>query len=345
MPVKPTQKNICKCEKNVLRNFLRMFYSDKSVLLLFFILICTLNGQEVVAQNEMQFSGYANMPIMVNPGAAGKTGNWNAVGAFRKQWVGFDGAPQTTVLSIDGEVAFLKSFHGLGVSVFHDKSGALTTMNINANYSYHIELSKGQIGIGARLGAINTAFKVSDLSATVDGAETDYHQSSDMVLEGSDDSSTAFDIGLGAFYQSNESYASLSLLHVNYPKMTMKSGSEIKVRPLLTLGAGRKLGSGQISIEPRLFFKSDFSSWQLEMSGNADIGKRVTFGIGYRVQDAIFFLLGINLSNGMYVGYTYDLCVSELHRYNSGSHEVGVSYTFNIDVEKRTKRYKSVRIL
>ena len=218
-------------------------------------------------------------------------------------------------------------------------------MNINANYSYHIELSKGQVGIGARLGAINAAFKVSDLSATVDGAETDYHQSSDAALEGSDDSGTTFDIGVGGFYQSDKSYISLSLLHLNRPRIELKSGTEIKARPVLTFGSGYKMGSGQNNFEPRLFFKSDFASWQLEMGGNANVKNKVSFGMGYRLQDAIFFVFGINLSNGIYVGYGYDLCVSELHRYNSGSHEVGISYTFNIDVEKRTKRYKSVRIL
>ena len=336
---------MAKCKKKAFCNFLQMFYSDNSVLLLFFILICVLNGQKLAAQNEMQLSGYANMPIVANPGAAGKTGTWNAVGAFRKQWIGFDGAPQTTILSIDGEIAFLKNFHGVGATVIHDKSGPLTLMNINANYSYHIELSKGQLGIGARLGALNAAFKLSDLSATVNGAETDYHQSSDQALEGNDDSGTTLDIGVGAFYQSEKSYISLSMLHVNRPKITFKSGTEFKSRPIATLGAGQKFGNSQLSFEPRFFFKSDFALWQLEMSGNMNIKKMVTTGIGYRLQDAIFFMVGINLSNGLYVGYTYDLCVSDLHRYNSGSHEVGISYTFNIDVEKRTKRYKSVRIL
>ncbi len=345
MLVKLTQKVVLKCEKNVFRNFLRMFYCNKGVLLLFFVLICILNGQVIYAQNEMQFAGYANLPIVVNPGAAGKTGTWNAVGAFRKQWVGFDGSPQTSILGVDGEVAFLKSFHGVGASVFHDKSGPLTMMNINANYSYHIELSKGQVGIGLRLGALNAAFNVSELSATVDGAETDYHQSSDLALQGSDDSGTSFDVGLGGFYQSSKSYISLSMLHLSCPKIELKSGTQIKARPILTFGSGYKLGSGQTNFEPRLFFKSDFASWQLEMSGNVNMKDKIGFGVGYRLQDAIFFTFGINLSNGMYVGYGYDLCLSELHRYNSGSHEVGVSYTFNIDVEKRTKRYKSVRIL
>lgn len=345
MPVKLEKNPMQICE--ILRNvkILQMFYANIGVLLLFFILFCSLNIQQVSAQNEMQFCGCANLGIVVNPGAAGKTGSWNAVGSFRKQWVGFDGAPQTTILGIDGEVKFLKSFHGVGVSVFHDKVGPLTTMNINGNYSYHLELGKGYLGLGARLGVINVAFKTSDLKPSVDGGENDYHQSSDEALQGGDDSGTTFDVGLGGFYQSEVSYVSLSLLHLNAPTVEMKGGAEIKSRPVVTFGAGRKLGSSAMNLEPRIFFKSDFASSQLEMSALVNMKSKFAVGMGYRLQDAIFFEFGLNLSNGLYVGYTYDLCLSGLRRYNSGSHEVNVSYTFNIDVEKRTKRYKSVRIL
>lgn len=323
-----------------------MFCFRKDIILHFFVLFCILECETSSAQNEMQFSGYANMPIVVNPGAAGRSGAFEAVGAFRKQWVGFEGAPQTTILGLDGEVRFLGNFHGVGASVFHDKEGALTTMNINASYCYHIELNKGLLGLGVRLGALNVAFKVSDLNPSVSGGENDYHQSSDMALEGADDSGTTFDVGFGAFYQSDKSYLSWSMLHLTSPTVEMKSGAKVNARPVMTFGAGRRLGNnGNIEIEPRIFFKTDFASTQIEMSGAVNVKKKLSFGVGYRLQDAIFFQLGVNLSNGVCVGYTYDLCISDLRRYNSGSHEIAASYTFSIDVEKRTKRYKSVRIL
>ena len=300
----------------------------------------------LTAQNEMQFGGYANNPIVVNPGAAGKSGAYEAGAGYRKQWSGFEGSPSTTILSVDGELKFLNNFHGVGAGVFYDKVGPLTTMNIHGDYSFHIELDKGLLGLGVRLGAINVAFKTSDLSPSVSGGENDYHQSSDEALDGNDDSATAFDAGVGAFYQSDRSFLSLSILHLDAPTAELKSGAKVKAKPLLTVGAGRKLGgSGSMNFEPRIFMKSDFSSMQMEFSGVVNIKKMAAVGMGYRIQDAIFFVLGVNLSNGLNVGYTYDLCLSKLSRYTSGSHEVVASYTFNIDVEKRTKRYKSVRIL
>ena len=326
--------------------FLRMFCCLKGVLLMFFTLICISECQLCYAQNEMQYGGTANLPIIVNPGSAGKSGAVEAIGAFRKQWTGFKGSPQTTLLSVDAEVKFLGNFHGVGASVYNDTDGPLTTMNINASYSYHIDLSKGLLGLGLRVGVMNVAFKLSDLKPSVDGGENDYHQSSDMALQGSDSSGSAFDAGVGAYYQSDASYVGFSLLHVNAPSVELNSGAKIKSRPLMTVGASRKLETtGTVSFEPSMFFKTDFASWQMEVIGAADFRKVFSAGLGYRLQDAIFFPFWVNLSNGLRVGYTYDLCVSALHRYNGGSHELAASYTFNIDVEKRNKRYKSVRIL
>ncbi len=321
------------------------FLTKKRAILIFFVLICNLYQQALFAQNDMQLTGVANLPTSMNPGAAGQSGAIKAVVAYKKQWVGVSGSPSTTLLGIDAEVKFLHNFHGVGVMVFYDQIGPLTNMNINANYSFHVELDKGLLGIGARIGALNISMKTSDLFTSVGGYDNDYHQSSDPLLQSEDQSGTALDIGLGAFYQTRKGYLSLSFLHLTAPTIETKDLVEIKNKPLMTLGGGRMLGSGETLFEPRVFFKTDFASWQLEFSGQLDIRKHVSLGLGYRIQDALFFQLGLSLFNGLFIGYSYDLSLSKVIRYSSGSHEIAVSYTFNVDVEKRNKRYKSVRIL
>ncbi|MCF0190718.1 MAG: PorP/SprF family type IX secretion system membrane protein [Marinilabiliaceae bacterium] len=322
------------------------FCDVECVLLAFFVLICISCETSMMAQNDVMLSQVGAVPSLLNPGTAGKSGSYEAVGAFRKQWVGFEGSPQSTMLGVNGEVAFLKNFHGIGAMVVHDKVGALTTMNIGLDYSFHIELSHGLLGLGLRVGVLNTAFNAGDLHPSVDGLDDDYHQSSDPLLEGSDDSGTALDIGFGAFYQSKRSYLGFSVLHLTSPRMEMKSGAIIKRRPMMALMAGRKLREdAELGIEARSGFQTDFSSSEFDVSVLANIRRKVSLGIGYRLQDAIFFQLGANLLGGIFVGYGYDLCLTDFRSYQSGSHEVVLSYSFNIDVERRTKRYKSVRML
>ncbi len=328
------------CKKNT------RFDGLNCVILLFFVLICSLRGNSLWAQSDMTMSQNATVLSLLNPGSAGKTGTYQAVGAFKKQWVGIKGAPQSSFLGINGEVSFLKSFHGVGAIVTHDVEGALTTMNIAADYSYHIELNKGLLGLGLRVGVLNAAFKVSELSTSVDGLEDDYHQSSDPLLQGSDESATVFDAGLGAFFQSSTSYLGLSLLHLTVPKMEMNSGATIKRRPLMNISAGRKLReSATLGFEARANLLTDFSSTEIDVALLANLKSKVTVGVGYRFQDAVFFQVGANLSSALYVGYDYDLCVTDFSARTSGSHEIVLAYTFSIDVERRNKRYKSVRIL
>ncbi|MDO4461424.1 MAG: PorP/SprF family type IX secretion system membrane protein [Bacteroidia bacterium] len=316
------------------------------VILLFFVLICNSTRGYLWAQSDITISQSAYIPSLLNPGSAGRTGTYQAVGAFKKQWVGIKGAPQTSFLGINGEVAFLKSFHGVGAIVTHDKVGALTTMNIAADYSYHIELDKGLLGLGLRVGVLNTAFKPSELSTAPGGLEDDYHQQTDPLLQGSDESATAVDVGLGAFYQSSLCYLGLSFLHLNAPKMEMNSGACIKRRPLMNIAAGRKLREdASLGIEARTNFMTDFSSTEIDVSLLANLKSKLAVGVGYRLQDAVFFQVGANLSSTFFVGYDYDLCVTDFSSQNSGGHEIILTYTFSVDIERRTKRYKSVRIL
>ena len=67
--------------------------------------------------------------------------------------------------------------------------------------------------------------------------------------------------------------------------------------------------------------------------------------MGARLQDAMLFAAGVRLRNGLDIAYAYDLSLSRLSRYNSGSHEIAARYSFDFDRQKPTKRYKSVRIL
>lgn len=329
-----------------LRDDMIIFCSRECVFLIIFILFCNLCCETCTAQNEIQISHAGSLPTVVNPGATGSSGSYKAIAAYRSQWVGFEDAPSTTVIGVDGEVKFLKNFHGVGATVIVDEIGAFTNMNVNLNYSYHLELNDGLLGLGMRVGAINVAMKNSDLRPSVDGMEDDYHQSDDMALQGDDDSATGLDIGLGVFYQTQRGYLSFSILHVNAPKVEMKSGTKIGLRPVMTIGGGRQYKWGaEMIFEPRCHIKTDFSTIQTDITGSLNFKKVASLGLGYRLQDAIFFQLGANLSNGLFVGYTYEIGVSKLSSYNSGTHEIALGYTFNIDIEKRTKRYKSVRLL
>jgi len=68
-------------------------------------------------------------------------------------------------------------------------------------------------------------------------------------------------------------------------------------------------------------------------------------GLSYRIQDAVVFMAGINIAGGLSIGYSYDLPTSKIITVSSGSHEIMLVYSFEYVFEKRTSKYKSIRLL
>ena len=64
----------------------------------------------------------------------------------------------------------------------------------------------------------------------------------------------------------------------------------------------------------------------------------------YRNQDAMVVFLGFEMQNGLKIGYSYDMNMSVLSAYNSGSHELSVSYVVILN-KNRGQKTKSVRFL
>ncbi len=324
-----------------------MFLRAARFLSAFFSLICALFGGDARAQGEPQFSGSFALPSVQNPAAAGCSGAATATAAFRQQWVGFEGAPRQFLLAADFEAAFLRNFHGLGVTAAQDKVGALTNLNLAASYSFHIYLDKAVLGLGAKFGVYNVKFETGGLRTSPSDLPDGYHQEADDALSGADDTRSAFDAGLGGFFQSEASFLSLSVAHLTAPDIELGSGARVNVRPVLALAAGRLLGRDVKvrSFEPRMTLMTDFASWQVEMMANFNFNRSFWAGMGARLQDAMLFAAGVRLRNGLDIAYAYDLGLSRLRRYNSGSHEIAARYSFDFDRQKPTKRYKSVRIL
>jgi type IX secretion system PorP/SprF family membrane protein len=78
-----------------------------------------------------------------------------------------------------------------------------------------------------------------------------------------------------------------------------------------------------------------------DLSLNALYDEKFELGVSYRHQDVIAALAGFNITNDLKIGYSYDFNVSDLNRFNNGSHEVVLLYTF--DVLGLQKRYISPR--
>jgi hypothetical protein len=73
--------------------------------------------------------------------------------------------------------------------------------------------------------------------------------------------------------------------------------------------------------------------------------KKIWVGATYRLQDAIAPMIGYMAPFGLKVGYSYDLTLSKLNGYSSGTHEIMLGYCFKPKAAPKVSSHTNVRFL
>jgi len=102
------------------------------------------------------------------------------------------------------------------------------------------------------------------------------------------------------------------------------------------------IAGGSIPLTDRfLFLPSVLVKYVTNAPIQADINVRfllldiLTLGAGYRTNNAIGIMVGVDVGIGFSVGYSYDIWFNSLRSHNSGSYEIRISY--ETDLFKRTR--------
>ena len=284
----------------------------------------------------------------INPAFAAIDESIFATAFTRQQWMGLTDSegnhisPTTYLVAVNVPSTFLKG--GLGLIVSEDKLGFFKDVSINLQYAYKLTLSQGILGIGGQLSIINRNINFDKFIA-IDG--------NDPVISGIGDniSSLLADFGLGAFYKVlNKYYLGLSVINILETKgasfTETGSGQPVLDRTVYFTG-GYEFeipNKPEYRFIPSILIKSNFSSTQISISSLLQYNNKFWGGVTYNMQtaDAIAILIGMQNKN-FRIGYAYDLPLSSINP--SGSHEIMVSYSFDIDFDKRRDSYRNTRFL
>ena len=296
----------------------------------------------VLAQQDPKFSQNMFLTSFYNPGAAGSADKICLAAAFRNQWTGLPDAPITTIFTADMPVHLLGRTHGIGISFMNDNLAFNNDFLFSATYAFRIDLGQGSLGIGANVGLANQA-----LTPEWNGADIITPDTDDAIPKNGG-SVFGFDMGLGAFYNTEKLYVGLSTTHLNQTSFTYPEEiAETKLirHYYLMAGYNIQLPNPMFEIMPSLMVQSDLRSNLIYLNTNLRYNKRFWGGVSYTVGGALTALFGIEMMNGLMIGYSYDFELSPLMKYNSGSHEVTVRYCFDLSVDKSPQKYKSIRFL
>ncbi|WP_293896418.1 type IX secretion system membrane protein PorP/SprF [Flavobacterium sp.] len=286
--------------------------------ILIFVLMFT--GVISYAQQDAQFTQYMYNTINVNPAYAGSRGTLSIFGLYRSQWVGLDGAPVTNALSINSPIE--NSNLGVGLSFVNDKIGPTVENTISADVSYTIQTSESY--------KLSFGIKGTGNFFNLDASKLNPVDQSDQSLKSYDKFSP--NLGAGLYLHSDKTYLGLSVPKFietaqkyddNETKITRD-----KINYYLIAGHVFDLTS-KIKFKPALLSKLVMGApLQVDVSGNFMFNDKFVLGLAYRWDAAVSVMAGFQISDGLYIGYGYDLETTALRHYNSGSHEVFLRYEF-----------------
>ncbi len=278
---------------------------------LFFALLFT--GFVSYAQQDAQYTQYMYNTINVNPAYAGSRGVTSIFGLHRTQWVGLDGAPTTNAFSIN---APLGSNLGGGLSFVNDRIGPTNENTISADISYTVQTSetyKLSFGVKATANLFN-----------LDVSKLNPEQAGDPSLQNLDNNFSP-NVGAGVYFHSDKLYLGASV--PNFFETKRYSDNDFVVnKERMNFYF---IGGYVFDVTESLKFKPAFltkvvegAPLQLDVSGNFLINEKFVLGAAWRWSAAVSLMAGFQVSDGIYIGYGYDLETTRLRRYNSGSHEV-----------------------
>ncbi len=270
------------------------------------------------AQQDAQFTQYMYNTININPAYAGSRGALSIFGLYRTQWVGLDGAPETSSFSVNTPIN--SSNLGIGVSLVNDKIGPTNENTLSVDLSYTIQTSadfKLSFGIKGTGNLFN--LDVNKLNPVDQGDP----QFQDL------NSKFSPNVGAGVYYHSDKAYIGLSV--PNFIETNRYSDNDVaifkdKINYYLMAGYVFDVNP-DIKFKPAALIKMvEGAPLQADISANFMFIDKLVVGVAYRWSASLSAMVGFQVSDGLYLGYGYDRETTNLNNYNSGSHEIFLRY-------------------
>jgi type IX secretion system PorP/SprF family membrane protein len=276
-----------------------------------------------------------------NPAFAGSNDGICVTGLIRQQSIGFKDykgknlSPLTYYISVDSPLRFLHG--GVGASVMSDQIAQFNHTEVRVDYAYRTELGNGDFSAGAQLDLINSKVKIDDFDAVDQG------DAAILGTQGKDD--MVLDMGIGFLYKVPEKYyialSGTDLLQSKESKIYYR----LKRTFFLTGGYNWTFPNSPLfELQPSALIKTDFATFQVDITALLMYNKKFYGGLAYRYQESISALVGFNIKS-FRIGIAYDASMIGALKKNSGGLEVMASYLFKISTEKFRKSYKNTRFL
>ncbi|NRD24692.1 type IX secretion system membrane protein PorP/SprF [Winogradskyella litoriviva] len=270
------------------------------------------------AQQDPQYTQYMYNMSVLNPAYATDDDSVMNLGLlYRSQWARSIGGPTTGTFFAHSVIT--DRLEG-GISFIHDEIGDVVKQtNAYADIAYVLPIGqKNKLSFGVKAGATFFSTNFDGFVYSDPLPDSAFEENINQTLP---------NIGAGLFFFSDRYYLGLSapnLLETEYLQEdsgVVTQGVD-KVHVFFTGGYVLNFGENY-KFKPAFMAKHvDGAKLSLDLTANVLIHNKVEFGVGYRLDDSISGIMNFSMSDAMRIGYAYDHTLSNLGRFNSGSHEI-----------------------
>lgn len=299
--------------------------SMKNMINLLFTILCGV----VYGQQEPQFTQFNDNMLYFNPAYAGSKDALNVTAMHRDQWVGFNGRPITSTVSLNTPLSY-KSL-GFGLTMINDRTGIINQNMAYADISYTIKFNnKAKLAFGIK-GGVNYLSVGSNFNVST---PNDPNLNQDLITRLNPN------FGFGMYYYTSKFFCGISV-----PKLIENTFS-----------------GSTINTEVKHYFANVGGlfnvnkTWKIRAIAQAKAAVGAPLGIDLSVTGinndkfllGAMYRLGIDggifaqfqLGNQLRVGLAYDFAVNGLRKFHNGSFEVMLSYDIIFKKEGvRSPRY------
>lgn len=303
----------------------------------------------LAAQQDPTLTTYHFNALMFNPAYAGSHEHLTLHLTHRQQWLGFDDAPVTQVLS--GHMPLRNDRVGLGFTLLNDQAGPGGVTDLSGAYAYRFKLGAQEqfkLSLGLQAGIANWRSRLST-----------------VIVEDADDPSFAQNMsrwlpnfGAGAYLYGKQFYAGLGIPRLLEYDLSSTTGNEGQIQAknlrhwYFTAGAALPLQGEQLVFRPNLLLQHAgllSSNGPLRAGAPASLNLGASFlfrqifwaGATYRTalarnssHDSANMWVSWSLRNGLRFGAAYDITLSKLRTASSNSFEIMLGYEFDVKVKQ-----------
>lgn len=282
------------------------------------------------AQQEEQYTQFMFYKLGLNPGYAGGQDGATVSALVRSQWMGFEGAPQTQLITFN--MPLLNDRIGVGGSVLRQTIGVTTYYTAEGVYAYRLPLGRGVLGLGLQASVRLLRVNYGALQGT---QPIDL----DAAVPASLQSKYIPNFGFGAYYSTDRYYLGLSaprLLQTNI-NLADEQGLINRERQHFYFMGGLLLPMGDhVQFQPQLLLKYVKNTpFDGDVNFNLIFIEKYTAGLSYRLGgsksnnagESLSLLLAAQLTDKLLLGLAYDATLTELRNHTSGTMEMALRYS------------------